>query len=202
MNYTIKDLHVSNISKNLVYEALKTSLPFSKQFIKNKRVFNENDFEIFKYYKQFWENKTVSKFWTTERIEENEENQKQFPNSLKTVKTVLWTNKETISSNNEKSFNPDIKTVIKQFEDRELQYKESIELKEKIIETKNEQVNKYALLKQEEKKEKEEWINKHDILQNEKGEWMNKFYNTRMYMIIFFILFLISSFWIVVLLIK
>jgi len=202
MNYTIKELHTSNISKNLVYEALKTSLPFSKQFIKNKRVFDENDFEIFKYYKQFWENKTVSKFWTVDKIRDNKETQKQFTNSFETQKTVFENSIKTVPSNNQKELNKDIETVIKQFEDREVQYKESIEQKEKLIEVKNEQVNKYALLKQEEKKEKEEWIKKHDVLQNEKGEWMNKFYNTRMYMILFFILFLISSFWIVILLIK
>lgn len=202
MNYTIKELHTSNISKNLVYEALKTSLPFSKQFIKNKRVFDENDFKIFKYFKQFWENKTVSKFWTVDKVGDNKETQKQFTNSFETQKTVFENSIKTVPSNNQKELNRDIETVIKQFEDREVQYKESIEQKEKLIEVKNEQVNKYALLKQEEKKEKEEWINKHDLLQNEKGEWMNKFYNTRMYMILFFILFVISSFWIIFLLIK
>jgi hypothetical protein len=51
MQYSIKDLDAQGISKNLVYEALKNSLPFSKEFIKNKRVFNETDLELFRFYK-------------------------------------------------------------------------------------------------------------------------------------------------------
>ncbi|CAC9544500.1 hypothetical protein [uncultured Gammaproteobacteria bacterium] len=37
----------------MVYEALKNSLPFSHELIKNRRIFNEKDLEIFKYYKDF-----------------------------------------------------------------------------------------------------------------------------------------------------
>jgi hypothetical protein len=51
MQYSIKDLDTQGISKNLVYEALKNGLPFSKEFIKNKRVFNETDLELFRFYK-------------------------------------------------------------------------------------------------------------------------------------------------------
>lgn len=51
MQYSIKDLETQGISKNLVYEALKTGLPFSKDFIKNKRVFSETDVELFRFYK-------------------------------------------------------------------------------------------------------------------------------------------------------
>lgn len=51
MQYSIKDLETQGINKNLVYEALKNSLPFSKDFIKNKRVFNETDLELFRFYK-------------------------------------------------------------------------------------------------------------------------------------------------------
>lgn len=51
MQYSIKDLETQGISKNLVYEALKNSLPFSKDFTKNKRVFNETDLELFRFYK-------------------------------------------------------------------------------------------------------------------------------------------------------
>jgi hypothetical protein len=53
MEYTIKELSHQGISKSLVYEALKNSLPFSNNFIKNKRLFNEKDLEIFKFYKEF-----------------------------------------------------------------------------------------------------------------------------------------------------
>lgn len=51
MQYLIKDLEKQGITKSLVYEALKNSLPFSKGFIKNKRVFNETDLELFRFYK-------------------------------------------------------------------------------------------------------------------------------------------------------
>jgi hypothetical protein len=46
----------------LIYEALKLNIDFSKQFIKNKRVFNENDFKVFQFYKQFGAEKTVIEF--------------------------------------------------------------------------------------------------------------------------------------------
>lgn len=51
MPYSIKDLEAHGINKNLVYEALKNSLPFSHEFIKNKRMFNETDLELFRFYK-------------------------------------------------------------------------------------------------------------------------------------------------------
>jgi hypothetical protein len=51
MQYSIKDLERLGINKNLVYEALKNNLPFSKDFIKNKRVFNETDLQLFRFYK-------------------------------------------------------------------------------------------------------------------------------------------------------
>jgi hypothetical protein len=43
----------------LIYEALKLDLPFSKQFQKNRRFFNEKDLEMFLYFKQFGYRKTV-----------------------------------------------------------------------------------------------------------------------------------------------
>jgi hypothetical protein len=46
---------------------LKNSLPVSKQFIKNKRVFNEKDLELFKYYKVHGLEKTLTKYETIEQ---------------------------------------------------------------------------------------------------------------------------------------
>lgn len=46
-------LQAKGLNKSLIYEALKTVWTFSKQFLKNKRVFDDNDIQIFKYYKHF-----------------------------------------------------------------------------------------------------------------------------------------------------
>lgn len=185
MQFSIKDLDKQWINKNLVYEALKNSLPFSKEFIKNKRVFNDSDLELFKFYKINWLDKTVSKYWT---VAENtvyktvskqfEENDKQFWN--------------TQIEDLKKSLLDELETVKKQFSEKESVFKQEIEQKEKIIGVKEEQVQKYALLKLEEQKEKEAWIKKYDALNEEKGEWMKKFYSTKMYTIIFAILFLLA----------
>ena len=67
-----------------------------------------------------------------------------------------------------------------------------IEQKDQLIKIKDEQAQKYALLKQEEKKEKDEWIKKYDLSQNEKGEWMKRFYNVKMYMMVFLLLLILS----------
>lgn len=193
MNYTIKDLQSQNISKNLIYEALKTPLPFSRDFIKNKRVFNKNDFEIFKYYKQFWKDQTVLKFWTSDNIADIEDNKKEFSNSLQTKKTVSKNSSNQTSNDILNSLDEKIETVKKQFEEKEEKLKESIEQKNEIIKAKESQNIQLAKIKQDEKREKEEWIKKYESVQEEKGEWVNKFYNTKMYMILFWILFIITS---------
>ena len=92
MQYTIKDLQAQWINKSLVYEALKTVWIFSKQFIKNKRVFDEKDVEIFKYYKQFGSKKTVLKFWTSQKVEKN----KTVSNTSKTVSKHFKNSLETV----------------------------------------------------------------------------------------------------------
>lgn len=167
MNYTIKDLQAQGYSKTLVYEALKTVWTFSKQFVKNKRVFNENDSEIFKYYKQFGSEKTVSKFWTSQKAGKSK-------TVLNTSKTVFSNSSETVSN-------------------REEELQETIKQKEAIIKVKEEQSQKYALLKQEEKKEKEEWIKKYDDVQSEKYEWVQKYYAVKMYMVVFLVLLILVS---------
>ena len=178
MQKTIKELQAQWLSKNLIYEALKTVLPFSKQFLKNKRIFNEKDIEMFENCKQFGIEKTVLKYSSNETIENN--------------KTVLNSFKPDII-NNKNSLKEEFKTVKKQFEDREEEYKQLITQKDKIIQVKNEQTQKYALLKQEEKKEKEEWIKKYDEIQKEKNKWIQKYYSTKMYMIVFLILLILAS---------
>lgn len=167
MNYTIKDLQAQGYSKTLVYEALKTVWTFSKQFVKNKRVFNENDIKIFKYYKEFGSEKTVLKFW----ISQKEGKSKTVSN---TSETVLENSFETVPN-------------------REEELEETIKQKEAIIKVKEEQSQKYALLKQEEKKEKEEWIKKYDVVQNEKSEWVQKYYAVKMYMVVFLVLLILAS---------
>ena len=163
MQYTIKDLQAQGLNKSLVYEALKTVWTFSKQFVKNKRVFDEKDIEILKYYKQFGSEKTVLKFWTSQEAGKSETVSKHSENSLETVSK------------------------------REEELSEIIKQKEAIIKIKDDQTQKYALLKQEEKKEKEEWIKKYDTIQNEKSEWVEKYYSVKMYMVVFLVLFVLAS---------
>jgi len=174
MQYTIKDLQAQGLNKSLVYEALKTVWTFSKQFVKNKRVFDEKDIEIFKYYKQFGSEKTVLKFWTSQKAGKGE---------------TVSNSSKTVSKHSENS----LKTVWS----REEELSKIIEQKEAIIKIKDEQTQKYALLKQEEKKEKEEWIKKYDTIQNEKSEWVQKYYAVKMYMVVFLVLLIMSSIMIV-----
>jgi hypothetical protein len=163
MTHTIKDLQVQGYSKTLIYEVLKTVWTVSKQFIKNKRVFDDNDIQIFKYYKEFGSKKTVLKFWTSQKIGKSKTVSKQSSNSLETVSN------------------------------REEELTQIIEQKEAIIKIKDDQTQKYALLKQEEKKEKEEWIKKYDTIQSEKSEWVQKYYAVKMYMVVFLVLLIMAS---------
>ena len=87
----------------------------------------------------------------------------------------------------------EIKTVKKLFEERENSLKLEIEQKNKIIEIKEDQSQKYAILKVEEKNEKELWIKKYDELNAERGEWIRKFYSLKTYLIVFIVLFLLAA---------
>lgn len=181
MDYTIKELNQQGISKSLVYEALKNSLPFSNIFIKNKRIFNEKDLEIFKFYKEFWLEKTVSKHWKTEKIADNSSVSKQSLNSSEDIDTLI-----------KKAVNNEIKTVKEQFESRENELLKEIKQKESIIEIKDNQTQKYALMKIQEEKEKKEWIEKYEKENEKKGEWIRKFYWIRTYLFVFIVLFCVS----------
>ena len=175
MTYTIKDLQAQGYSKTLIYEVLKTVWTVSKQFVKNKRVFDENDIEIFKYYKQFGSEKTVVKYGTSQKVGKS----KTVSNTSQTV----WNSFETVSEREE-----ELAQIIKQ--------------KEAIIKIKDDQTQKYALLKQEEKKEKEEWIKKYDTIQTEKSEWVQKYYAVKMYMVVFLVLLIMTSILIIYSLVK
>lgn len=87
----------------------------------------------------------------------------------------------------------EIKTVKKLFEERENSLKLEIEQKNKLIEIKEDQSQKYAILKVEEKNEKELWIKKYDELNAERGEWIRKFYSLKTYLIVFIVLFLLAT---------
>ena len=92
-----------------------------------------------------------------------------------------------------KSLLDEIKTVKKQFEEKENSLKLEIEQKDKIISIKEDQAQKYAIAKVEEKREKEEWIKKFDDLNVERGEWVRKFYSMKTYLIVFIVLFLLAT---------
>lgn len=185
MEYSIKDLNQHWISKTLVYEILKNSFPVSNNFLKNKRVFNESDLKLFLYFKENWLDKTISTYWNLKEKTNIKNESKQFE---KTEKQFL--------SNNENSFNQtllnEIDKVKKQFAETENNLKTEIEQKNKIIEIKEEQNQKYALLKMEEKKEKEDWIKKYDAINEEKNEWIKNFYSLKTYLIVFIVLFMLS----------
>lgn len=189
MHYSIKDLIHQWFSKSFIYDVLKQSLPFSKQFKKNRRFFNEDDIEILKYYKDNGLQKTVLRFWTSDRIGDKGNIVQTVWKSVQTV----WENSPDSSDEKiEKAVKQEVQTVKKQFEDREVELEKMIEQKDQLIKIKDEQAQKYALLKQEEKKEKDEWIKKYDLSQNEKGEWMKRFYNVKMYMMVFLLLLILS----------
>jgi primosomal protein N' len=189
MQYSIKELNQHWISKNLIYEALKNSLPFSNEFLKNKRIFNELDLEIFLFYKDYGVNKTVSRYWTSLKINNNESIWKQFQTVPKQIDKQFQNSNEEITKLIKKSITEEIKTVKKQFEDRELELLNTIKQKDEIIDIKNNQTQKYALLKVEQEKEKKEWIKKYEEENKKKGEWMKKFYWIRTYLFIFIVLF-------------
>lgn len=185
MQYTIKELWEKGISKNTVYEVLKNSLPFSNEFIKNKRVFNDKDLEIFIFYKDFWLNKAIERFGSTGQTGEG--------GSVKTVpkqfETVLNQEPNSKTEQDIKSLSEKLETVQKQFENKERELLESIEQKDKVIKVKEDQVQKYGLMKVEAEKEKKEWIEKYEKANGEKEQWMNKFYSIKSYMLVFAILF-------------
>lgn len=87
----------------------------------------------------------------------------------------------------------EIKTVKKQFEEKENALRLELEQKDKIIGIREEQVQKYALIKTEEKKEKEQWIQRYEELSADRGEWVRKFYSLKTYLIVFIVLFLLAS---------
>ena len=189
MKYTIKDLQAQWLSKTLIYEVLKTVPTISKEFIKNKRIFNDNDLKIFKYYKEFWKEATI--FFVNQS--QNQLNSNTVLNSSQTVKTEQKNTLEDKEEYIKKLLQEELKKVSQQFLEKEKELKTLIEQKESIIKVKDEQAQKYALLKQEEKKEKEEWIKKYESINKEKSKWVEKYYNIKMYMVLFAVLFVLSS---------
>lgn len=182
MDYSIKELNKYWISKNLVYEVLKHPLPFSKTFVKNKRIFNETDLGLFKFYKTHDLEETLSKYRKDSGISEN-----------KTVLKLFLNEENTQTDNLEKTTNNDLEIAIKQFSEKETVLKTELEQKNHIIDIKEQQLQKYALLKTEEQKEKQEWIKKYEAVTEQKNQWVQKFYALKTYLIVFVILFVLST---------
>lgn len=186
MQYTIRELWEKGISKTTVYEALKTGLPFSSDYIKNKRIFTKEDLEVFKYFKEFWHKKAIEKYWAIEPLGEGGLNQ-----TVWNVTKPHWYGSGTIvkpdsnSSSNEaiKALSEKLDTVEKQFHEKEREYKKNLEEKEKLIQVKDNQSQKYALAKVEAEKDKKEWISKYEKVNIEKEHWMSRFYSLKMYFI-------------------
>lgn len=188
MQYTIKELWEKGISKNTVYEVLKNSLPFSNEFIKNKRVFNDKDLEIFIFYKDFWLKKAIESFGIYEQAGEGNSPQ-TVPKQFETV----YKQEENSKTNDDiKSLSDKLETVQKQFENKERELQKTIEQKEQIIKVREEQTQKYALMKVEAEHEKKDWIKKYEKANGEKEQWMSKFYSIKTYLLVLVILFVFS----------
>ena len=191
MEYSIKDLNQHWISKTLVYEILKNSFPVSNTFLKNKRLFNENDLKLFLFFKENWLDRTILEYGSLKQKNEILNNTKQLEKIWKQFLNNSWNDFNNLLIS-------EIDKVKKQFAETENNLKTEIEQKNKIIEIKEEQNQKYALLKMEEKKEKEDWIKKYDAINEEKNEWIKNFYSLKTYLIVFIVLFLLSVAWLVV----
>jgi hypothetical protein len=173
----------------LVYEALKNGLPFSKDFIKNKRVFNENDVAIFRFYKNNGLEKTHLQYGAVSATKQsNTVNREE-----KTVLKLFEATEKTNNENFKKSLLTELETVKKQFLDKEKSLKAELEQKDKIISIKEEQTQKYALLKTEEQHEKQDWIKKYEVINQEKNDWVKKFYALKAYFFVAVVLFSISA---------
>ncbi len=210
MPYSIKELNQQWISKTLVYEALKNGLPFSKDFIKNKRVFNENDLELFRFYKTNGLEKTLSRYGavsTTNPSQPTAGATAELARSQASQEKTVFKPFSVTAQNNwhptdqsdsvwnedfQKSLLTELETVKKLFADKENSLKVELEQKDKIISIREEQTQKYALLKVEEQHEKEAWIQKYEVINQEKTDWIRRFYALKTYLIVSVVLFLLS----------
>ncbi len=129
-------------------------MPFSNEFIKNRRIFNEKDLEIFLFYKDYGVNKTVSKYWTPGDIANNQNHWKQFETVPKQNNKQFTNSNERINQLIKKAVSEEVETVKKQFEDRKAELLSEIRQKEKVIKIKDDQTQRYELLKVEQEKEK------------------------------------------------
>ena len=192
MKYSIKDLNQEWISKNLVYESIKNSLPLSNNFVKNKRFFTDKDLEVLQFCKQFGVLQTVSKYWTSQGKGNNDIYKNTVSNSIEQKNEQSENNLDSLKTEIEKTVSKEVNTAIKQFEDEKTVLLKEIEQKENIIKIKEDQAQKYAILKVEEEKEKKERIEKYEQVTEEKGDWMKRFYWLKTYLIVFIVLFCLS----------
>ena len=88
MKYSIKELSSHSISRTLVYEVINSNITVSKQFLKNKRLFDDKDLEIFKFYKYQWLKATIEKYWI-DVSQENPPQQVEEKNSFNTVSNSI-----------------------------------------------------------------------------------------------------------------
>lgn len=192
MQYTIRELSEKGISKTTVYEALKTRLPFSNEFIKNKRIFTAGDLEIFLYFKDFWAKRTIDKYWAPQAVGEGGTVSNGSTTVSSNPKTVEKQESNDTSTQAIKSLSEKLDTVEKQFKDKEREYQKTIEEKEKLIQVKDNQTQKFAIAKVEAEKEKKEWIEKYEKANTEKEHWMSKFYSMKTYLLVLAVLCILA----------
>jgi len=193
MNYTIKDLKAHWLSKTFIYDALKNDFDFSNEFIKNKRVFNQSDLNIFLFYKKNWTEETVLNFKKSLPNQDTKQVDLSNKNSSETVWELFENRSDNMDSIIQKEVELALKTVSKQFKIKETEILKDLEQQKEIVKIRNEQTQKYALLKTEEYKEKKEWIKKYEQEVEKKDQWISKFYTIKLYLIvsILFLVFLI-----------
>lgn len=161
MEYTIKELEKKWIPKRKIYQAVDLALPISYELIGNKRIFNDSDLEIFSYYINHWEKRTVEKFWTTKNLSKNN----TVPNSNKPVPEPSPNSPEQLNKIIEKQLDERISTVTKQFDLEKTKLTEKITQQNRLIEIKDNKTQETAIQLRDEKKEKGEWINKYENLE-------------------------------------
>lgn len=181
--YKINEITSMWIPKSQIYSCINLWLPISHKIIRNYRVFNENDIEIFQFYNKYWDLKAIEKYWIQKNIKENyggvqeQGREDNLKNEMNNIDDIIQDK---------------IKNVIQEHENEKKKLND-------LISIKNDKLNEYALLKQEEKREKDEFIKKYDEQRNKNETLLKKYYNLKSYfLLVLSLLIIIIIVWVFV----
>jgi len=207
MQYFIDDLiNKHNLSKTFIYQCLKTpDIIFSEEYIKNKRIFNDQDLYIFNYIKKNWEREYKKTVLWMDIWKQSQNSSQTIFNNREVSQNSFWNEQkspqnssETVLKNDtdiEKIIDEKFKKIKDDYEWKIRDLNVEILNKEKIITIKEENLQKYGLLYVEEKKEKELWLKKYEetnkeweskleLSNDEKNKWVGKYYSMKSFGII------------------